>query len=237
MFNSAFSGSNLSDQVSRHLIDHIRSNQLKSGDSVPSEVRVSTDLGVSRGIVREAFRALKVAGILETSNGRGPKVGRISDESIAQFLHHALSTDQATIEQVLDLRAAIEIRASELAATNRTAAQVGELLAEVANMQSAGDERNRFIEADARFHEIIGQATGNPLFELVGGALRGSMTVSIRAGLENRTTRGEIDQIVLTHKLIAEAICDRDPVQARDHMVCHFKEALGSFNPPRQNAP
>jgi len=99
------SNGNLSDFVRQHLIDYIRTNQLRSGETVPSEMRVSSELGISRGIVREAFRALQMAGILDISNGRSPRVGRISDEGIAQLLQHALSTKQATFEHVLDLRA------------------------------------------------------------------------------------------------------------------------------------
>src|SRR5580704_16697443 len=114
------SNGNLSDFVRQHLIDYIRTNQLRSGATVPSEMRVSSELGISRGIVREAFRALQMAGILEISNGRSPRVGRISDEGIAQLIQHALSTEQASFEHVLDLRAAIEIRAAALAAAHRT---------------------------------------------------------------------------------------------------------------------
>jgi DNA-binding FadR family transcriptional regulator len=223
------SSGNLSDYVSQHLIDYIRTNQLRSGAAVPSEVRVSSDLGISRGIVREAFRALKMAGILEISNGRSPRVGRINDEGIAQVLQHALSTEQATIEQVLDLRAAIEIRGAELAATHRTAQDVEALRKEVGNMQAFKAVQNRLIESDARFHETIAQATGNPLFAVVGSALRGSLTASIRAGLRNRTTVRQLDQIIATHKAIADAISDQDPVRARKYMAIHFDEAIRSF--------
>jgi GntR family transcriptional regulator, transcriptional repressor for pyruvate dehydrogenase complex len=220
---------NLSDYVSQHLIDYIRTNQLRSGAEVPSEVRVSADLGISRGIVREAFRALKMAGIIEISNGRLPRVGRINDEGIAQVLQHALSTEQATIEQVLDLRAAIEIRGAELAATHRTTQDVEALMREVGNMQAFKALQSRFIESDARFHETIAQATGNSLFAVVGGALRGSLTASIRAGLRNRTTVRQLDRIVATHKTIAEAISDQDAARARKYMAIHFDEAIRSF--------
>jgi GntR family transcriptional repressor for pyruvate dehydrogenase complex len=225
------SNGNLSDFVAKHLIDHIRTNQLKTGATMPSEIQISADLGVSRGIVREAFRALRMTGILDVSNGRSPRVGRINDESIAQFLQHALSTEQATIEQVLDLRAAIEIRAAELAAIHRTARHVTAILKEVANMRVSQESQTKFIEADTRFHEAIAQATGNPLFALVGGALRESLTASIRAGLRNRTTKRQLDQIVTTHEQIAEAICEQNPVEARKFMTVHFQEALESFTP------
>ena len=196
---------------------------------MPSEVRVSSDLGISRGIVREAFRALKMAGILEISNGRSPRVARISDQGIAQVLQHAISTEQATIEQVLDLRAAIEVRAAELAATHRAQLDVEALRKAVANMRAFKENQNRFIESDALFHATIAQATGNPLFAIIGGAIRGSLTASIRAGLRNRKTIRELDQIVATHGNIAEAISDRDPVRARNYMAIHFDEAIKSF--------
>ena len=220
---------NLSDHVRRYLIEHIRANQLRSGAIIPSEVKVSADLGISRGIVREAFRALKVAGIIEISNGRSPRVGRISDEGIGEVFQHALSTEQATVDQVLDLRAAIEIRAAELAATNRTDEDVESLLRMVENMRMAREPR-RFIESDARFHEIIALATGNPLFGLIWGAIQYSLKASIRAGLKNRTKRNELGQIVSNHGQIASAIADRNALRARKCMVTHFEEARVSVN-------
>src|SRR5579872_5140401 len=223
------SNGNLSDFVREHLINFIRVNRLKSGDTVPSEVRVSMDLGISRGIVREAYRGLKMAGILEISNGRFPRVGRISDEGIAHVLQHALSTEQATIEQVLDLRAAIEIRAAELAASYRRPRDVSALREKVGIMAASRKDQNRFIQADTQFHEVLGGATGNPLFGIIAGAIRESLMASIRAGLQNRTTTQQLDQVVKTHESIAEAIRDQDPVRARSYMAIHFEEAIRSF--------
>ena len=68
---------NLSDRVAHHLMEHIRTNGLASGERLPSEMRVSADLKISRGIVREAYRALRSAGILDISNGRHPRVLRV----------------------------------------------------------------------------------------------------------------------------------------------------------------
>src|SRR5579859_7915473 len=102
--------SNLSDHVAQYLISYIRDNRLRSGGEVPSEITVSAELGISRGIVREAYRGLRIAGILDISNGRSPKVGRIHEGVLADLLEHALSTEQATAEQALHLRAAIEVR-------------------------------------------------------------------------------------------------------------------------------
>jgi DNA-binding FadR family transcriptional regulator len=228
---------NLSDFVRKHLIDYIRSNQLRSGATVPSEMRVSSELGISRGIVREAFRALQMAGILDIGNGRSPRVAAINDGGIAQVLQHALSTEQATFEHVLDMRAAIEIRAASLAAAHRTAEDAQALDKEVARMRGSKAVRSRFSEADARFHETIARATGNPLFGVIGGAIRGSLTASIRAGLKNLKTARELDKLVTIHENIAEAIRDQDPIRASHYMAIHFDEAIRSFRfKPASNA-
>ena len=45
---------NLSERVTKHLVRYIRENGLRTGDKVPSEVQASLDLGISRGVVRQA---------------------------------------------------------------------------------------------------------------------------------------------------------------------------------------
>lgn len=208
----------------------IRANKLRSGEEVPSELSVSSELGVSRGIVREAYRGLRMAGILDISNGRPPRVGRLNEGVLSHLLEHALATEQATAEQALHLRAAIEVSAAELAAENRLPHHAAALQREAAKMRVDIARQDVFAEADARFHEIIGSATGNPLFELIGSALRGALKATIRAGLRNRVVQSELDQVVVTHQRIADAIAEGDAVQAREYMILHFREALRSFN-------
>ncbi len=220
----------MSDHVAEHLVALIRAKKLRSGEEVPSELSVSAELGISRGIVREAYRGLRMAGILDIANGRPPRVGRLNEGVLAHLLEHALATEQATAEQALHLRAAIEVRAAELAAENRAPRHVTALQNEASIMRANVGRQDVFTEADARFHEIIGSATGNPLFELIGSALRGALKASIRAGLKNRVVQSELDQVAATHQRIADAIGEGDAVQAREYMVIHFREALRSFN-------
>src|SRR5579871_170348 len=65
----------LSDQVTRYVIDYIKGSGLGPGEKVPSEIRTSAHLQISRGVVREAYRSLSAAGVLEIANGRVPRVG------------------------------------------------------------------------------------------------------------------------------------------------------------------
>src|SRR5215471_9135930 len=120
----AASDNNLSQRVTEYLIKHIQDNDLKPGDRVPSEVKVSGVLKISRGVVRQAYHSLRTAGILEIAMGRSPRVGELSHDSFTPLFSHALSTEQVSVEDVLELRFAVEVHAAELAATHRDSAQV-----------------------------------------------------------------------------------------------------------------
>jgi DNA-binding FadR family transcriptional regulator len=223
----------------RHLVSHIRKRRLTTGDPIPSEVRLSADLNVSRSIVREAYRSLASAGILDIANGRSPRVGRLSNRTLTQVLQHALSTDQASRDHVFEIRRAIEIRAAELAATRRSEDHVDELLDAAAAMRDAGDRRAHFIRADMRFHEIIGRATGNPLFVMLGDALRACVQMTIDAGFDSRRTRRELTRVAEIHRGIAEAIVEGNVAQARTRMKVHFDEARAYVvgPPPHRRRP
>jgi GntR family transcriptional repressor for pyruvate dehydrogenase complex len=215
----------LSDQVARYLMRYIRENRLGSGAQIPSELRISEELEISRGVVREACRALETVGVLDIGNGRSPRVSPLNNRAVLQFLQHAICTQQASEEQVFDVRSSIEVRAAELAAMKRTDEDARALRHEVDAMRRAGQARERFVKADVRFHEIIGRATGNPLFVLLGGALRESLDRTIRAGFDSRYSRPELNRVVQIHESIAAAVLARNPADAGRWMTVHFEEA------------
>jgi len=210
-------------------MDHIRVNRLASGERLPSEVRLSADLKISRGIVREAYRSLSSAGILEISNGRSPRVGALRSTSLIHLLQHALATQQASPEQALDLRAAIEVRAAELAAEKRSDSEVAELSKAVRGMRRARRNIDAFVEHDVHFHERLCAATGNPLFALVSSALREAMATSVRAGMESRSDQQQVLRVIESHQDIVDAIAGRDPKAASSCMARHFDEARSAL--------
>jgi len=216
---------NLSERVTQYLVKHIHDNDLKPGDRVPSEVQVSSKLKISRGVVRQAYHSLRTAGILEIAMGRSPRVGELSHAAFTPVLLHALSTDQVSVEDVLELRLAVEIHAAELAATHRNPGHVEALKRAVEGMRKTVKDLDRFARVDVRFHQVIGNATGNALFEIISRALRGSLESSIHAGLHSRSTIAQIEKIVDTHEAIADAIEAQQPSRARKAMALHFEEA------------
>jgi DNA-binding FadR family transcriptional regulator len=216
------------DRVVSALVEHIRKHRLPAGASLPSELQTSSDLNVSRSVVREAYRSLSSAGLVEIANGRSPRVGHITNRSLIQLVQHALSTRQASAAQILELRGPIEERAAELAARHRSAEHVRELRHAVAALRAAAARTDAYVKADLRFHEIIGRATANPMFSVVVSALRSSMGESIRVSLAGRRSRAELQRVIVTHAKIVDAIERAKPAEARRLMAKHFAEARDS---------
>lgn len=144
-------------------------------------------------------------------------------------MHHALTTEQVSVEDVLELRFAVEIHAAELAATHRTEAQVEGLKKLVEGMRKTVNDHDRFARIDVRFHQLLGKATGNALFEIFSRTLHGSLESSIRMGLRSRSTLAQIERIVDTHQEIVEAIEAQQPSRARKLMARHFEEAKSAL--------
>src|SRR4029077_4375115 len=94
---SSRNGHNLSERVTQYLVKYIQDNDLKPGDKVPSEIQVSSELGISRGVVRQAYHSLRTAGMLEIAMGRSPRVGQLSHDAFTPLLTHALSTEQVSV--------------------------------------------------------------------------------------------------------------------------------------------
>ncbi len=223
-----FAKGTTADRVVSALVEHIRKHRLPAGASLPSELQTSSQLHVSRSVVREAYRSLSSAGLVEIANGRSPRVGQITNRSLIQLVQHALSTRQASAAQILELRGPIEEHAAELAAQHRTSEDVRELRQAVTALRAAGARTDAYVKADLRFHEIIGRATGNPMFSVVVSALRYSMGESIRVSLAGRRSKAELQRVIVTHAKIVDAIERGKSSDARRLMAKHFDEARAS---------
>jgi GntR family transcriptional regulator, transcriptional repressor for pyruvate dehydrogenase complex len=222
----------LTSRVTDFIFDYVRDNGLVSGDNLPSELRTSTDLGVSRSIVREAFCSLEIAGIIEKGNGRSPRVGMLNSGFLTHLLRHALSTKQVSTEQILDLRASIEVRAAEMAALRRTVADLAELDACVTGMGKSISSPQDFVQHDLKFHEVINGASGNPLVEVFGGAMHECMQQSMMEGLVHRASMTGFQKVVHSHAEIVSAIEKRNPLSAGKLMKHHFAEAKEALRLP-----
>jgi GntR family transcriptional repressor for pyruvate dehydrogenase complex len=221
----------LVQSVVRSLIGYIRENELKVGDPIRSEGEFALELGVSRTVVREAFKALAAMNIIEVSAGRRAKVSAFDGSVMALTLSHGLRTEQVTVQQVWDVRRAIEIRSVVLACMHRTDKDVDRLLDLTRKMRETHGDVTAMTEYDIAFHVAIANSSRNPLMPVLVSALASSMRDTNPIVWKTRTREAERLEVVDWHEAIAAAIRDRDAAMASKAMSKHFDEAtLGLVN-------
>jgi GntR family transcriptional repressor for pyruvate dehydrogenase complex len=203
--------------------EKIRSQQLRTGDKLPTESAIMQAYGVSRTVVREALSKLQAAGLVETRHGVGTFV--LPPRAAGMFRLDA--NDIATtvdVLAVLELRISLETESAGLASLRRTDEH---LLA----MREALDAFERNVAAggetvglDFRFHLQIAQATGNPYFADILGHLGTNLIPRTRVNaIRNHDRRGEyLVRVNREHEEIYAAIARRDPDAARAAMRLHL---------------
>ncbi len=221
-------------QVSRHLMDFIRHERLKPGDAVPSEVSLSRELNVSRSVVREAYRTLAATGVIDISNGKTPRVSRIDSLPVSALMRHAIYTGQVTPQQIVELRAALDLQAAQLAARRATPEHLAALQGAVDAMREAGPQGGAYIRHDVHFHALLAEASGNPLIALQVTALSKAARHSIRSGRNAEPSPLGFAALLTRHQVLLEAVRRGDVEAAARASQMHFAAAEAALHPERE---
>ncbi len=219
----------LSSQVIRFLLSMISEKRLKVGDLVPSEVQVSEMLQVSRGIVRESYRALASIGVLSVQSGKRPRIREMDPSVLAQFFAYASATSQISPKQILEMRRVIEMQAGALAAINGTEEDLLRIKEAGQHLHDYPISHPEWIKLDYELHIAIANAVHNPLFQIVIRALRAPLEESMRAGIESQVCNHTETHIVELHDRIVDAIIRRDAEGASKAIEEHFNAPVSAL--------
>ena len=133
--------------VTSRVIDNIRvmisSGELSPGDRLPPEHELAERLGVSRGSLREAVRALSQIKVLDVRRGDGTYVTSLAPTELLSGLAFAVELLQPQgLEEVLEVRRLLLPPAAALAAQRVTQEQLAEMHA-VRRSARGGDRPRR----------------------------------------------------------------------------------------------
>lgn len=206
--------------------DHIRTHDLKVGDTLPGEGSFAAQMGVSRPVMREAFGALAALRLVDVGNGRRPRVGAIDGSAMAASMGHAVNTAQVSLADVWDVRCTLELRTAELAALHRSDEQARAISAAADRLTVEGDEAAR-TAADTEFHQTIAAASGNPLYYQIVCSFEELMARAGPRAWQERALPEERAESLSLHHEVADAIAAREPVRARIAMERHFANSVG----------
>ena len=202
----------LATDTADYLREAIIAGSLQPGKRL-LEVEISSQLGISRGTLREALQVLENEGIVESSHGRGKYV---------------MSLSERAIEEIYSIRSILEQEAIRLAVQNidnQGFANLQTILTALFDAAKANDI-NLVISTDFEFHQKIWEIADNQLLERLLHSIsqQARIYLAIQVKLYDDLVNGISD-----HEQILETIRNRDSEKAvaliKEHMI-YAREAV-----------
>lgn len=191
---------------------------LGPGARLPAEPELAAQLGLSRGTLREAVRALVTARVLDVRRGDGTYVTSLEPSLLLEGIGFAVELMQEDRWlELLELRRILEPSATALAAERGSAEAFDMLGARLADMErSHGESR---IKQDIEFHGLIATASGN---QTLASMLAGINSHTLHARIWHGTLDADADRRAHEeHQAIFAAIRERDPTLAHSAALMH----------------
>jgi GntR family transcriptional repressor for pyruvate dehydrogenase complex len=216
----------ISEAIAQQIMDLIANGDLKPGQRLPSERDLCKDFGAGRSSLREALRCLSIMGVLNARVGEGTSVALDGEKFLGKIVEWRLITEKHDIENLLEVRIALEGKAAAKAAAFAGGQDIARIDALIGRMKEAVDDARRFAALDLEFHVALARASQNALlFDLVS-MIRGQLARGLSKVLH---VPDALPLSLKEHIAIAEAIRRGDPEAAERAMQAHLGDALKRY--------
>ncbi len=142
------------------------------GQRLPTETELIDRFGMAKSTIREAVRILEAQGLVKsrTGPGGGVFVHQVSEARAAALLGNYFYFQHLSIDDIYQIREALEPELAASLAGKLTEEQLGALRAVMASYSrpaaDAEEEREQHI-ASLRFHALLAEMSGNPLLRFL----------------------------------------------------------------------
>ena len=197
----------LAEQVFERLESEILTGKYPRGE-VLTELRLVSDLGVSRTPVREALHRLEQEHIIEMTS-RGIVILGVTEQDLADIFAVRLQ-----IEGMASYHAALKISEEELNELRETL--------ELQEFYVTKRDPDRIKTMDSKFHQLIYRFCGSTVLFDTLMPLHKKVQKYRRASVENND---RAQQSAKEHRAIYEAIAAKDAEKASQYTVEHIANA------------
>lgn len=198
----------LYEKIFEVIKERILMGVVKPGDPL-IEVKLAEELGVSRTPIREALRQLELEGLVYSIPHKGAFVAGVSTQDI---------------EDIYTIRMLLDGLAARWAAQKITKEEEDELTEIITLMELYTKKRDipKVMKTDSNFHQLIYKASKSKPLEHVLSTFHSYV---LRARTTSFETPGRLDEALKEHKLIYEAIMQKDADKAEEYTRLHVMNA------------
>lgn len=214
---------NLYESVAVKIEEMMVEGTLSPGTRLPSEQAMADYFGVSRNVIREAFKALRERGLIEVNNGEGALVKAPDPSLLIPLLQRMLTFSPVNLADLYELRSALEVRACKLFARCASLEKIEKLQKIVDSMEGSKNNQTNWVQLDLDFHRLLVKSTGNQVlynfYKPILSAMRYIFTASWP--VEGAAAKG-----VQAHRALIAALVKKDENAAAACMEQHLSESL-----------
>jgi len=196
----------LPERIYKHLKKDILDGIYKPGERL-HETELAEKLNVSRTPVREAFNRLGAEGLVTITPRRGVFVTDLTPKNI---------------NDLYELREALEILAVNLAVPKMTGANLERLNGLVKRAKSLNTKENskQFFELDKEFHDTLIELTGNTYLIDTNNKLGSSIHLTRMMRCDEFSMH---EKTLREHEAILEALSNNDVERTADLLGMHIR--------------
>ena len=207
--------------IQEQIIELVENGLIQPSTRLPSEKELSVQFNVGRSTVREALSRLSQMGLLEVRRGinGGTYVKEITAKPLTEILSLFFKINHIPMIQLLEARRIVEINTVTLAAERSNKEDLNNIKTAMKNMENRLFDPQEFPRLNTNFHLAIARASGNEILAFILDCLvenliyfqsKFDLTLQIRK------------EVIIYHRNIYYAICDKNRISAEQAMLKHL---------------
>jgi GntR family transcriptional repressor for pyruvate dehydrogenase complex len=227
--------------IASHLRRQIVRGELPPGETLPPEIHLMEQFGVSRPTLREAFRILETESLIGVRRGARGGAQVLTPDPIVAARHVGLLLQMqgTTVQDVYEARLVSEPPCARLLAKHHTKQDLDDLRAVVGELQKLVDggfenspDLAHWGSVTYTFHELIMQRCGNKTLAVQGAVLADIVATHLQISLaQGRAADSDLTQAtrfqrtVRSYNKLIKLVEEKDGEAAEKHWRAHMEVA------------
>lgn len=213
----------VADAIEREIL----ARRIRPGEPIGTEAELVKQFGVNRSTVREGIRLLEQSGLIHRDPSRRLTASLPHYSRLATRMSRAMLLHEVTFSELWEATTALEGKTVEQAAEHASADDMTEFEANLTATQEVWRDPGAVAALDTQFHALIAKASHNRVLQLAREP--SSLLIFPTTEIILRQLKEGVPRLLHAHRMIIDAIRQRDKEAARLWMLRHTKDWRRGF--------